>query len=117
MFFCLSPALGYLIDFSIERKYCSISVGRKIANTIGMVGPTICLVGLGYITENTTLAMIVLTTALVLECGVNSGSFINHMDLSPNFAGFLTGISLAGGNLTSIPVPMIIAYVVYDKVC
>lgn len=105
-----------MIDVLIKRKYCSIGTARKIGNTIGMVGPAICLISLGYI-KNVNVAMVMLTAALTLECGINSGSFINPMDLSPNFSGFITGFALATGNIVGICGPILVGYIVTDKVC
>lgn len=116
IFACVSPALGYTIDLMIKCKYCSIGTARKIGNTIGMIGPTICLIVLGYNNENVVFAMIILTAALALECGVNSGSFINSLDLSPNYAGFISGVISTLGNIVAICGPILVGYIVTDKV-
>lgn len=113
---CLSPSLGYALDVLIKRHYCSIGTARKIGNTIGMVGPAICLIILGYITEHIVWSMIMLMAGLVLECGHGSGSFINHMDLSPRFAGFLSGVTATATDLLSPAGPLLVGYIVTDKV-
>lgn len=109
--------IGYIADNLIKRKYCSIGVARKFANTLGMIGPAICIIILGYITENTTFALLILTAANGLESGTGSGAFINEMDISPNYCAFIAGINFSLGTLFSICGPMLVGSIVTNKVC
>lgn len=60
--------------------------------------------------------MVMLTGALALESGHGSGSFINPMDLSPRFAGFLTGVTLCVTDFIGATGPLLVGYIVTDKV-
>lgn len=76
----------------MRHNYISIGVGRKIFNTIGLWSPVPLLIALGYVPkESSSLAVVLLTAAIALNSACYVGYLINHMDLSPNFAGTLMG--------------------------
>lgn len=92
-------------------------VARKICNSIGMYGPAILILILSFTWNNTILSMILLIFAVGLNCGCNTGMLINYLDLSPNFVGYLMGISTFPSNITSILGPLVVGFVVTDIVC
>lgn len=78
-----------------------------------------CLIGLGYVTQDhQALGVALLTISVSFSGATNVGYLVNHMDLSPNFAGTLMGITNAVGNLMSIIGPLIVGYIISaDEVC
>ena len=46
-----------------------------------------------------------------------TGMQVNHIDLSPNYAGTLMGITNFAANVVSIVAPLIVGVVVSDEVC
>lgn len=113
----LSLGCSEISDFIMRRGYVSVGVGRKIFNTIGLWTPAVLLIALGYVSkENTSLAVILLTTAIAFNSASFVGYLINHMDLSPNFAGTLMGCTNATANVFSILGPMFVGFVVTDAV-
>lgn len=112
----LGLAFSFLSDFLMTRDYITITAGRKIFNSIGHWTPMVCLIGLGYVTDQ-TLGVALLTIAVSFSGATNVGYLVNHMDLSPNFAGTLMGITNGVGNLMSIIGPLLVGYIVYDEVC
>lgn len=113
----LSLACSEISDFIMRRGYVSVGVGRKIFNTIGLWTPAVLLIGLGYVSkESTSLAVVLLTTAIAFNSASFVGYLINHMDLSPNFAGTLMGCTNAAANVFSILGPMFVGFVVTDAV-
>lgn len=97
-------------DFIINRGYLSTSVTRKIFNTIGHWVPMLSLIALAY-TQDATWAIFILTLAVGLNGGVDSGFFINHIDLSPNFAGTLMGITNGLGNIWALVAPLVAGFI------
>lgn len=72
----LSLVCSEISDFIMRRGYVSVGVGRKIFNTIGLWTPAALLIGLGYVSkENTSLAVVLLTTAIAF----NSASFVGYL--------------------------------------
>lgn len=72
---------------------------------------------LGYVDkEQVTLAVTLLVLAVGLNAGVYSGFQVNHIDLSPNFAGTMMGITNGLANILSILGPLAVGFIVTDEV-
>lgn len=67
--------------------------------------------------EQSSLAVALLTLSVAMNGASYVGYLINHMDLSPNFAGTLMGITNAVSNVMSILGPLFVGFVVTDEVC
>ncbi|XP_061387042.1 putative inorganic phosphate cotransporter [Musca vetustissima] len=106
---------GYLADLLHKRQWVSTNVSRKLLNTIGQWLPMVSLVALGFCDSSHLMWAV---TFIVLAVGLNSSSFlgfqVNHMDLSPNFASVLMGITNTAANLMSIFAPLTVGIVVTD---
>ena len=62
----------------------------------GSFGPSLLLIGLSFLDcTQTALAVTILTIAVSLSGCLFSGYFVNHMDIAPQYAGTLMGISNA----------------------
>ncbi|XP_011207535.2 putative inorganic phosphate cotransporter isoform X1 [Bactrocera dorsalis] len=103
-------------DMLINRNILSTTVGRKLFNTIGQWIPMACLIGMSYMTSEESVAAI---TLLTIGVGFNAAAFcgylVNHMDLSPNFAGPMMSISNGFGNLLSLFAPLVVGAVVVNE--
>lgn len=113
----LCMVFSEISDMLMNRKYVSVGTGRKLFNTIGHWLPAASLVGLGYMTkEQSTLAVALLTISVGFNSSVYVGYLINHIDLSPNFAGTLMGLTNCASNIMSLLGPLFAGYVVTDAV-
>lgn len=74
----------------------------------------VSLIALSY-TTNTTLAVLLLTIAVGLNAGAGVGYLVNHIDLSPNFAGTLMGITNSIANILSLLAPLVAGAIVNGK--
>merc|ERR1712038_237532 len=99
---------GRLTDYMIVKNYITMTTGRKIGNTVGFIGPAIGLVGLCFIGCSKPLAVLCLCIAVGLNGATYSGWQVNHMDLSPNFAGTLMGITNTIANIFGCLAPMFV---------
>ncbi|XP_023295724.2 putative inorganic phosphate cotransporter isoform X1 [Lucilia cuprina] len=103
-------------DMLINRKILSVTVSRKLFNSIGQWVPMVCLIALGYMTEDEkTLAIVLLTIGVGFNAGSFCGYLVNHMDLSPNFAGPMMGITNCISNLCSICAPLVVGAIVSNE--
>ncbi|XP_065369173.1 putative inorganic phosphate cotransporter isoform X2 [Calliphora vicina] len=103
-------------DMLINRKIISVTVSRKLFNSIGQWVPMACLIALGYMTEDEkTLAIVLLTIGVGFNAGSFCGYLVNHMDLSPNFAGPMMGITNCISNLCSICAPLVVGAIVSNE--
>lgn len=100
-----------------KRKCIPLSVSRKLFNSIGHWIPMITLICLGYVSANdTNLAIILLTITVGINGSTYLGFQVNHIDLSPNFAGILMGITNCAANIMSIIAPLIVGFIVTNEV-
>jgi hypothetical protein len=77
----------------------------------------VALIGLNLSSNADTTAAVALLT---LAVGVNSATYlgfqINHIDLSPNYAGTMMGITNCASNIMSIIAPLLVGYIVTNEV-
>jgi len=92
----------------LQRKEgMSLSFNRKIFNSIGHWIPMLSLIALGYVpTDNAPLAVTLLTLTVGISGATYLGFQVNHIDLSPNYAGTLMGLTNSGVAMcTTLPPP------------
>lgn len=103
-------------DMLINRQIISVTVARKLFNSVGQWVPMVCLIAVGYMTqEEKTVAVVLLTIGVGFNAGSFCGYLVNHMDLSPNFAGLMMGITNGFSNLCSICAPLVVGAVVTNE--
>lgn len=116
MMWLLSFPASWLSDFAL-RKDINRAVVRKTCNTIAHWGPAIALICMGFIPNNGTIWVVIL---LVVAVGLNAGSLcgfqINHIDLSPNYAGTMISITNCIASVIAIIAPLIYGQIVSDEV-
>ena len=73
-----------------------------------MLGAGVFLIGLSYLDcTQTALAVVLLVLAVTTSGCVYSGYFVNHMDIAPQYAGTLMGISNGIGAISGFIAPFI----------
>ncbi|XP_028032799.1 putative inorganic phosphate cotransporter [Bombyx mandarina] len=84
---------SWFTDMLIVKKFLSVTNTRKVANSIGCIPAAIGLISLAYVPQN----IYIIETILVLVCAVKVSSHmgfqVNHIDISPNFAGTMMSLS------------------------
>lgn len=70
---------------------------------------------MGY-TSDVTVAICMYTLSVVLLLFMFMGHNINHLDICPNFAGTLMGITNGLANIASMLAPQFIGFVITDYV-
>ncbi|XP_013197243.2 putative inorganic phosphate cotransporter [Amyelois transitella] len=113
--FLVSFLVGQLSDYVLRKKWLSITASRKIGNSIGMYGPAIVLVVLTYAPANATVAVSLLTLTMVLNSGHYAGYLLVHIDMAPNFASTLMGITNFFANIVGIIAPLVAGVIVKDE--
>jgi ACS family sodium-dependent inorganic phosphate cotransporter len=101
--FCM--AMSWFSDWLIVKGYSSRSNVRKINTVISTFGPGIMLVAAMYAGCNIIAAIALITIGLTLSGSSIPGIKVNVLDLSPNYAGTLMGISNGIGAFTGILAP------------
>ncbi|XP_046680558.1 putative inorganic phosphate cotransporter isoform X1 [Homalodisca vitripennis] len=114
---CLLMVLvfSYIADFINMKEFISLTLSRKISNSIAQWGSAIGLCTMAFV-SNPTSAVILLTVPIALTAGSFTGSIANPLDLSPNFTGLIMGITFGLGTLSAILGPSITGFIVTDEV-
>lgn len=77
----------------------------------------VALIALGYVTsEQKNLAIGLLTLAVGINAATYLGFQCNHIDLAPNYAGTLMGITNCCANIMSIIAPLVVGVIVKEEV-
>lgn len=87
----VSANAGGLIADNMRARGLSITAVRKTMQTIGFLGPALCLTFVGTTTDP-ALAVVYMTSALALGSFSQSGVYSNHQDIGPAYSGILLGI-------------------------
>lgn len=105
-------AVGYvssgLADFVLRKGYVQrVVVIRKSFNTVALYGSALSLLIITFLKCQTIPIYILLILAVAFDGGTYAGFQINHVDLSPNFAGTLQGITNTAACIPGIISPYI----------
>ena len=76
-------------------------------NTIGQITPALGLIGLSFVGCNPRMSVIWVVVIFGLNGASYSGYQGNHMELSPNYAGTLMGITNMIGNFAGFITPYV----------
>lgn len=86
---------GALIEKLIKSKTITTTFGRKFSECFGFGIEAGCFIGLGFVTD-TKIACIVLCIGVAFSGFAISGYQVNPLDLAPQYASILTGLSRLG---------------------
>lgn len=111
--YLISLAVSPISDFLINRNYISVTTGRKLFNSFGHWVPALTLIALPFM-HGSTEAVAMLTLGIGFNGFTYCGYMLNHMDLSPNFAGSLMGLTNSLANIMSILGPLAVGYILTD---
>ncbi|GIY29445.1 putative inorganic phosphate cotransporter [Caerostris extrusa] len=99
---------SYVADRLRRSDKLSITTIRKVWNTVGLVGPALCCLGIISVGCHAELIVALLCLGMFLNGFVYSGFNITHVDMSPDLAGVLYGITNSIANTAGIVSPMIV---------
>ncbi|EDW31939.1 GL11389 [Drosophila persimilis] len=106
----------FLAEYLTQRRNIPLPILRKTINSYASWTPAIALVALTYVSDQNVAGIICcLVAAVAAISGQAIGCSLNHVDLAPNFAGLLFGISntlMSGAGVIS---PLIIGFVVTNE--
>ncbi|KAK5908782.1 hypothetical protein CgunFtcFv8_016811 [Champsocephalus gunnari] len=103
----LAVLSGQLADHLRETCLVRTVTVRKVFSIVGMLGPAVFLVAVGYTGCDYTLAVTFLTLSSALGGVSASGFNINHLDIAPSYAGILLGITNTFATIPGMVGPVI----------
>lgn len=111
-----SILLSMMADKFISTNKFTITTTRKILNSIGQFSPALCLAAVSYTGCNRYLTVFLLTVGISLNGAIYSGFKINHLDISPRYAGILMSLTNASANLAGLLAPITAGHLIHGKV-
>ena len=109
----LDVSWGWAADHAIKEGWASIVAVRKVSQTLSLAVPAACLMVLGALGEGGTSAagsMALVTIAIVFGATSHSGYWANILDVGPNHAGLLSGVSNTFAQLPGIVGNLVTGY-------
>lgn len=97
-------------------KILSVGTIRKLFTGFGTFLPGLALIGLSFIQSEKNLATILLVIAVGTSGFTQCGYLVNSIDLSPNYAGTITGFVNSFSIFFSILGPLSVSFFGNDKV-
>ncbi|XP_049863037.1 putative inorganic phosphate cotransporter isoform X2 [Schistocerca gregaria] len=110
-----SIVASHAADWMISSRRFTHGVTRKIVNSIGQYGPAVALIAASYTGCDPTLTVALLTIGVGLNGGIYSGFKVNHLDISPRFAGILMSFTNCLANLAGLLAPIAAGYIIHGR--
>uniref|UniRef100_A0A7N0UM98 Major facilitator superfamily (MFS) profile domain-containing protein n=1 Tax=Kalanchoe fedtschenkoi TaxID=63787 RepID=A0A7N0UM98_KALFE len=96
-----SANLGGWIADTLVSKGLSVTMVRKIMQTIGFLGPAFFLTQLSHVDSPAT-AVLCMACSQGTDAFSQSGLYSNHQDIAPRYSGVLLGLSNTAGVLAGV---------------
>ncbi|XP_035828102.1 sialin [Aplysia californica] len=106
----IGPVAGLVADIIRRRHILSTVCTRKVFNTLGCLIPATTLILVGYVGCNHVLVVVCLTLSVSLASFNGGGFSVNHLDLSPRFAGILLGLTNTVATIPGFVSPALVGY-------
>lgn len=110
-----SMFISVVADWMLSSGRFNHTQVRKIINSIGEYGPAIGLFIAANTGCNPAATVAILAVGVGLNGGIYSGFKVNHLDISPRFAGILMSFTNCLANLTGLLAPIVAGYIIEGK--
>ncbi|CAL1281275.1 unnamed protein product [Larinioides sclopetarius] len=108
---CLAISSSFIADNLRTSGRFRINTIRKLFNSIGFFSPALCIVLVAFVGCHPTVIIVILAVSAGLNGFHNSGYSVTHVDMSPEFAGTLMGITNCIGNLSGFLAPAYVGFI------
>ncbi|KAJ8922177.1 hypothetical protein NQ315_004112 [Exocentrus adspersus] len=98
--------ISHVADWMLTKPYFTHTIVRKLINGIGQYGPAVALLAVSFTGCDKWLTVALLTVGVGLNGGIYSGFKVNHLDISPRFAGILMAFTNCLANLAGLLAPI-----------
>ncbi|XP_043472998.1 sialin [Leptopilina heterotoma] len=99
-------------DALLARRSISPLTSFKLWNTIGSLGPSLSFIGVIWAVCDRFVVMVMLAGLGSLYGAIYAGNQMNHIALSPKYAGTLYGLTNAAANVCGFLAPYIVGTIV-----
>ncbi|XP_061383743.1 sialin [Danaus plexippus] len=106
--------ISIFADWLLAKGWISRLNSMKLWNTVGSFIPALGLLGIAWAGCDRLSVMLLLTITSAFGGAVYAGNQMNHIDLSPQFAGTMYGITNAASNICGFMAPYVIGLIISD---
>lgn len=110
----MAMLFGIFADKLITHNF-SVTFTRKLLNSVGEYGAALMLLAVGYMQDSLVMTMALFTIGMGLNAAIYSGFKINHLDISPGFAGLLISITNCSANCVGLLAPIVAGYIINNN--
>ncbi|PRD24828.1 UNVERIFIED_CONTAM: Picot [Trichonephila clavipes] len=105
---------SWMADKLLASKRLQITTIRKLMNSIAFYVSGLCVLPIAFIGCEPIIIVVLLTLAMSINGFIYSGFNVVHVDMSPEFAGTLMGITNCIANLPGFLAPSFVGWIVQD---
>ncbi|KAJ8972635.1 hypothetical protein NQ314_000091 [Rhamnusium bicolor] len=98
-----------------EKAFILASIGPQVFNSIASVIPSLGLLGVAYVGCDKVWAQLLLAVPGAFGGAVYAGNQMNHIALSPKYAGTMYGITNAAANTCGFLAPYVIGLIIEGR--
>nr|CAI5846476.1 unnamed protein product [Callosobruchus analis] len=109
-------ACSKFADWLLGKGVISLSMSYKIWNSVASVIPSLGLLGVAYVGCNRTATQVLLAVCGAFTGAVYAGNQMNHIALSPKYAGTMYGITNAASNMCGFIAPYVTGMIIEGRV-
>lgn len=102
-------------DWLLSKGYLSLSTSYKIFNSISSIIPSLGLLGVAWLGCDSIGVQVMLGLPGAFAGAVYAGNQMNHIALSPRFAGTMYGITNAAANMCGFIAPYVIGTIIQGQ--
>lgn len=106
---------GYLADWTQVKGYLTTTQVRRYFNCMAFLAQTIFMMLAAYLLDP-VISVLCITIAVGLGAFAWSGFAVNHLDVAPQYASILMGISNTFATIPGIVSPLLTGYIVHTPV-
>ncbi|XP_030567768.1 putative inorganic phosphate cotransporter [Drosophila novamexicana] len=108
-------ACSALADWMLARRYITLLNSYKLWNTIASVVPSLGLIGIIYVGCDWVWVTFMLAGVGSFGGAVYAGNQMNHIALSPRYAGTMYGITNSAANICGFLAPYVIGLIINHR--
>ncbi|XP_061393726.1 sialin [Musca vetustissima] len=99
-------------DWMLERRYISTLNSYKFWNSIASIIPSLGMIGVGYVGCSWQWVTFMLAGVGSFAGAIYPGNQMNHISLSPSYAGTMYGITNSAANICGFLAPYVIGLII-----
>ena len=101
-----------LADWLLEKRFISTLNSYKFWNSVASIIPSLALIGVGYVGCSWQWVTFMLAGVGSFAGAVYAGNQMNHISLSPQYAGTMYGITNSAANICGFLAPYVIGTII-----